>query len=210
MAHMEPYIVQQGDYLDKIAFEHGCTPEDIWGHKKNSTLRQIRSDGSILNPGDLLWVPASEPQEFDLKAGELNIYEIDVSETQLKLFLVSEGKRLADEPYVVIELPSDKEQKSGPDGSVLLEVPVTLESITIALPKRGYSFSVRLGHLDPIGEFSGIIRRLENLGYLFEGSLASESEVSEAIGAFQLAAGLPVTGELSAATRDALVKAHGS
>ena len=66
--------------------------------------------------------------------------------------------------------------------------------------------------MDPETEMSGVKKRLQNLGYLRPDP---DPEVDEgdllrgAISAFQEASGLPKTGELDAATREAITGKHG-
>lgn len=70
---------------------------------------------------------------------------------------------------------------------------------------------LQLGHLNPVSELSGVNHRLANLG-LGCGDLTDEPtpELAAALRMFQEKHGLPITGELDAATRDRLVEAHGS
>ncbi|MBI4950473.1 MAG: LysM peptidoglycan-binding domain-containing protein [Myxococcales bacterium] len=55
------YTVQPGDYLVKIAAEHGTTWEAIWSHPANAELRQKRGSPDILYPGDVLAIEAAAP-----------------------------------------------------------------------------------------------------------------------------------------------------
>jgi hypothetical protein len=70
---------------------------------------------------------------------------------------------------------------------------------------------LRLGYLNPVSELSGIKQRLANLG-LGCGDLSDEPtpEMAAALSIFQEKAGLPVTGEVDAATRNKLANLHGS
>lgn len=48
------YTVRSGDYLIKIAAEHGTTWQAIWNHPANSALRGRRAGPKELYPGDVL------------------------------------------------------------------------------------------------------------------------------------------------------------
>lgn len=50
---MTPYIVQQGDYLAKLAFVHGFEPDEVWNDPKNADLKKLRPDPNVLAPGDV-------------------------------------------------------------------------------------------------------------------------------------------------------------
>ena len=51
------YVVKYGDYLTKIASEHGTTWQAIWNHPANAELRAKRGSPDILYPGDVLQIP---------------------------------------------------------------------------------------------------------------------------------------------------------
>ncbi|MEZ4446256.1 MAG: LysM peptidoglycan-binding domain-containing protein [Polyangiaceae bacterium] len=51
------HVVKTGDYLVKIAFEHGTTVAAIWQHPDNAALRAQRGSPDILYPGDVLFIP---------------------------------------------------------------------------------------------------------------------------------------------------------
>ena len=72
-------------------------------------------------------------------------------------------------------------------------------------------YSLRLGQMDPISQLSGVQRRLVNLGFdcgRIDGQMTPAT--AAAIRAFQRRAGLPETGKLDQATRDNLLREHGS
>ena len=55
------YVVRQGDYLSKIAKDHGFSDyRVIWDHPNNSALKSKRKTPNVLFPGDSLFIPDSE------------------------------------------------------------------------------------------------------------------------------------------------------
>jgi hypothetical protein len=52
------YVVQPGDWLAKIAREHGTTVLAIWNHPENAGHRDRRASPDILYPGDVLRIDA--------------------------------------------------------------------------------------------------------------------------------------------------------
>jgi hypothetical protein len=71
-------------------------------------------------------------------------------------------------------------------------------------------YNFPFGSMDPIEEFSGIRRRLNNLGFFCGRGDASSKEFKGALSLFQENFGLPITGKLDDATRDKLKEVHGS
>ncbi|NUO48970.1 MAG: LysM peptidoglycan-binding domain-containing protein, partial [Polyangiaceae bacterium] len=57
------YIVEYGDWLAKVAEEHGTTVSAIWNHPENAEHRAKRGSPDVLYPGDVLRIPvvASAP-----------------------------------------------------------------------------------------------------------------------------------------------------
>ncbi len=68
-----------------------------------------------------------------------------------------------------------------------------------------------LGRLDPVSSLRGLKARLHNLG-LYPGSLDDEFDprLFDALRAFQLSEGLPVTGQPDPQTCERVTRAHGA
>ncbi len=58
---MTTYVAKYGDWLAKIAEEHGTTVAAIWNHPENAEHRQKRGSPDVLYPGDVLRIDAAEP-----------------------------------------------------------------------------------------------------------------------------------------------------
>ena len=54
------YVVKAGDWLAKIAEEHGSTVSVIWNHPGNGAHRAKRGSPDVLYPGDVLVIPVAE------------------------------------------------------------------------------------------------------------------------------------------------------
>lgn len=57
---MKRYVAEYGDYLAKIAADHGSTVGAIWNHPANAQHRAKRSGPHSLYPGDVLMIPVPE------------------------------------------------------------------------------------------------------------------------------------------------------
>lgn len=94
-------------------------------------------------------------------------------------------------------------------GRIETAIPAGSTEATLLLPERGEQYELRLGHLEPAGQWRGAAQRLHNLG-LYDGALLGpEEHVSGALRHFQALRGLEATGALDEPTIAALREAHG-
>lgn len=211
------YVVKQGDYLAKIAFEQGVELRDIWNHTKNAALRASRGSPNLLHPGDVLFIPHAPDGLFDLRKGEVNRFVTMIPDVDLNVRFVHLDEVLANTPCEVHGLPGHAdlplEATTDAEGGLQLKVSPLLDSLTVRFPSRELDFPLRIGHLDPTEEISGINGRLANLGFVSwtyaHSRAGAEEVVPDAIRAFQRAHGIPPTGELDDQTREAIIRAHG-
>ncbi len=100
------------------------------------------------------------------------------------------------------------------DGYIDCEIPARAHSGQLVLAPGTpdeTEVALNLGHLDPVTEITGVKQRLRNLCFDC-GDLTPEEndDLATALRAFQAKRGLSVTGKIDQATRDDLVKQHGS
>jgi hypothetical protein len=163
---VEPYVVRQGDYLARLAYQFGFDADAVWADAKNAQLRQDRSDHNILSPTDLLYIPdqGGTPATQSLTTGTTNAFVSNPPTTTVTIRFVDAP--FASQAYSVPELPELTGLTTGQDGTATFSIPVTLDTFTIAFTGSGTSFSFDVGCLDPINTLSGIFQRLQNLGYI--------------------------------------------
>lgn len=205
----KPYVIQQGDYLDKLATQLRFDAKAVWNDGANAELRAKRKPDQ-LHPGDVLHIPDTPPRGIPLDCGTLNQYEARVPRVPLHLEFETDGKPNANEACVVEGLGDPLELKTGGDGRLSLSVPVTVRELTVRFVERNVAYPVRIGDMDPIDEPSGVTKRLVHLGYLVDEPDSDPDVVADAVRRFQRRQGLPETGAMDDATKGALVKAHGS
>ena len=121
----------------------------------------------ILCPTDILYIPDQvdkQPETHTLITGQTNTFVSDPPKVTVTIQFKDSAR--ASQPFTIAELPELAVQTTGADGTVSIVVPVTLASLTLAFTNDGETFVCGIGHLDPVHTFSGVVQRLQNLGYL--------------------------------------------
>ncbi len=214
---MKPYVIRQGDYLTRIAHRLGFHPSEVWNDPKNAELRALRSDPDTLKSGDILFVPDEPKKRNKYQKESENSYVATVPKLPVALTLDHLGEPVADEKFVVRGLDEALEGVTSSDGRVEFEVDVNVKEVVVELVDKGRSYRMLLGNLDPVDEPSGARQRLMQLG-LYSATLEGEDQyvthnerqLAAALAAFQRERGLESTGDLDAATVDALRDAYGA
>lgn len=213
---MRPYVVRQGDYLTKLAFVHGFDVDEVWGDPKNDEIRGLRKDHHILAPGDVVYLPVKEKEGLPIQKGVVNRYVAKVPRVDISLvFKDDDGKLIAGEDFEILGSAARDGRRSTEqtkdDGSVCISVPVTTREVSVLFPRRGITYVVRVGDMDPHEEMTGVMRRLENLGfYRLDPELGIDhgTALRAAIRAFQRSKGLEPTGELDDTLKKAIADDH--
>ena len=205
-----PYVVQQGDHLDKVAFLAGAEASAIWSHEKNRDLAAKRKNRNTLYPGDVLFVPAEPAPALDLEAGTSNRFTAKVPKVPIHVKLQSKRRALGNKKFEVWGAGGKKpiEGTTSAEGDVTFEVPVGVREVELRVEELGLALHLSIGDLDPIEETSGVTQRLRNLAYLPASGAVSPEMLSEALAAFQRKNHLAVNGELDAETYRALEEKH--
>ena len=204
-----PYVVCQGDHLRTIAMRFGLEPAKLWDDPKNARLKDLRGDGDVLHPGDLLYVPTKKPTGQPLRARTKNRYRAKIPTMPVALTLSDADGPLADQPYEVrgLRLREGEPPPTGTtdgDGRVSLELPVDTRLVEFYLPKRHIIVRVKVGDMDPIDEETGVVKRLMNVGVFSKGTHPARADIAAGLCAYQQRRGLRVTGRLDQRTRDEL------
>jgi N-acetylmuramoyl-L-alanine amidase len=208
---MRPYVIRQGDHLARLAHRWGFDPEAVWSHPTNAALRARRDNPAILAPGDILHVPSEPPRGERVRPGAEHHFRGDPPRTTVHLRLKRpDGAPLANEAYRVLGAGEPIHGTTDGDGALRFELPLDLETVELHLGSARRPFLVRVGHMDPVAETSGIRKRLRHLGFLTTSIDVDAAALANAVRSFQAWRGIEPTGEIDDATRAALVDAHGS
>jgi Putative peptidoglycan binding domain len=213
MASMVPYVIRQGDHLSKLAARMGFDADTVWSAPKNANLRKLRPDPHVLCVGDILFVPEPKARAWlPVQVGSANQFTASVPTVKVSLTLAQNGKAIANARCIVHGLLPPNELTSDGDGTLSFDAPAQLDYVTLEFPALSLVRRMHIGHLDPVEEPTGVLQRLRNMGYVspVAQTLGGDRGMALALKAFQQAQGLPATGQLDDATRDALADTHGS
>jgi len=203
------YVVAQGESIPSIAKDRGFFWRTLWNHPENAALRQKRNDPNILYAGDVVFLPdlrvkqepgATEARHRFARKGEPVPF-------RLRLLFMDEPR--ANEDYV-LEIDGRLIQgTTDADGRLEVRVPGNVDGGKLILKGGQEVYPVRIGHLDPIDEVSGVQQRLNNLGFAC-GSVDGQAgePMQAALREFQAKYELEVTGEADKATRRKLQELH--
>jgi hypothetical protein len=210
----ESYQVKQGDCIASIADEKGFFPGTIWDHPNNLELKNRRKNENALMPGDTVYIPDKRLKELSEPTNSVYKYRLKNTPAQLRLQLTEDDKPKANLPFVLIvdgQQVSKPGERTDSRGFVTAAIPPKAKSATLELVdgENTIEYELKLGHLNPASEISGVKHRLSNLGF-YEGPLDEnfDEEFKESLRDYQEHFGLTVSGELDQKTRDQLKQKH--
>lgn len=211
---MKRVVVVQGQCFSSIAFEHGFFWRSLWELGDNAGLKATRASPFVLKPGDVVCVPELRQKSASCAVDARHRFRRKGIPETLNLRFVEGDAPRANIPYRLTLDGVTFEGRTDADGWLRHAVSPTLKVGTLVFDTREgganetYDLSPRA--LDPVDDVSGQQARLKHLNYYagaVDGSRSDETIV--ALRDFQRDHDLPDTGEADAATRDALVAAHG-
>lgn len=208
------HVVRSGECTSSIARESGHFWETIWSDGANTTLREARKDPNVLLPGDRIAVPPIRPKS-ETGATQMRHRFVRRGEPAfLRLTLMEDDQPRANEPFVLMLDNGDEFRgTTDPAGKLVAPIPGNARSGRLLVGPEGQQeeFPVKLGHVDPISELSGVQCRLNNLGFgcgPADGQFGPATH--SALARFQEANEMNGTGELDEQTRAKLLEVHGS
>ena len=208
------YTCRQGDCISSIAARFGLPGKLIWEHPDNAELKQLRGDPNVLLPGDKVFVPEPGQRPVSAQTGGSHSFTFTAPRTRLKVRLQAGGAPRKNKAYtLVLDDGTTLTGTTDADGLLDAQIPARAREATVRIEVPGLgteSLVLRLGHLDPVTEVSGVQQRLCNLGFHCEASGVLDEDTRAALALFQEAQGLEPTGKLDDGARDAIRKACGS
>lgn len=203
------HVVKRGECLSSIAHTHGFFWETLWEHTDNGALREKRGDPNCLAPGDVVFIPDQRIVTRPAATDQRHVFRLRTTPVRFRLRIVVDDEPLAGVPYVLcIDEEKQLEGATDADGWVDELVAAGARRGVLAIGAREVPIAFR--HLAPLETPEGPHHRLTNLGYLPTLGPVTPRVLRDAIERFQADHDLAKSGELDAATLDALHAQHRS
>ncbi|MCI0406335.1 MAG: peptidoglycan-binding protein [candidate division Zixibacteria bacterium] len=210
--------VKQGECLASIAKKYGFSDwKKIYDHPENKDFKQKRPNSNIILPGDKLFIPEKELKEESVQTQTRHRFQFKNQKAAVKIVLKDEeGQAISWKKYKLAVEDIEFEGVTGSDGLIEHRVPADAENGKLTLwpkddsPEESFTWLLKLGHLDPLKEISGVQARLHNLGFNpgpVDG--ISGPRTQAAVRAFQEKFGLTVDGIAGPETQAKLRNVHG-
>ena len=166
---MRQYSVQQGDCMESIAAQFGFTWETLWNHPSNQDLRTTRGCPNVLLPGDIVSIPDLTLRIENCCTHKCHNFILNSRQpSKLVIVLKDFDQPRANETYI-LTVKGGKTVKGTTDANGRLEetIPPGAQSgkLLVGPPEAQEEYILKLGHIDPIDQPTGVEGRLRNLGY---------------------------------------------
>jgi len=216
---MGSYVtIEPGDHLAALADEAGFADwHTVWDAPENAELRDRRKEPGLLLAGDRVFVPDKQAGEgVKVKSGTTAKFRVKVSLARLRVVVCGfDGKPFAGAACTVTLDGAQVQVTTGADGVIELALPPGAREAT--LETNGASWTLKIGHLDPVEADAGLWARLRNLGYLIDDDSADTEPdgapdpelLAFALELFQRDHGLPIDGSDAASVIAKLKDAYG-
>lgn len=161
------HIVEQGESVESIAFQHGHFWQTLWNHPENADLKTLRKDPNVLFPGDRIYVPELRQGSVEVKTGATYRFRRKGVPSKLHLILRMNDRVLANTPYAIEIDGKVLQGESNDKGEVIQPIAPNAKGgrIRVGVGFASVIYDLDLRALDPIDTVSGVQARLRNLGY---------------------------------------------
>jgi hypothetical protein len=208
------YVVNQGECISSIAYEHGHLVETILNDPANQALKEARKNYHVILPGDCLTIAPVRVKEVSAETDKNHKFQLQAPAEIFQVRLLDlDDKPRANLKYTLIIDQQTFSGRTDGQGQLKHAIPPNARHgrLTLISGKNREEIELRLGDLDPTNAVSGAQARLSNLGYdcgPVDGILGPQTE--QAIKRFQKHNKLQQTGELDDASMQELETMHGS
>jgi hypothetical protein len=172
------HVVRQGECLSSIAADYGFVDwRTVYEHPDNADFRALRPNPNLIYPGDRIVIPDRREKEESGDTEQRHRFVRRGARHRLKVRVQDlEGEPIAGAPYRLLVDGKRYEGNTAGDGMVeqvispqarygeLTVWPTAAPSDTDPGPAC-LTWTLALGHLDPVEELTGVQARLNNLGF---------------------------------------------
>jgi len=212
------HTVQQGECLASIAKQYGFADyKKIYDCPENAELRKERPNPNLLLPGDSIFIPDMETKDYSRATEKKHSFKLHRQPTVVRIVIADDnGKPYSGNKYQLVIGYKTYEGTTGSDGLIEQKVDADEEEGELTVWWKGESqiltctWTLKIGHLDPVNEPTGIQARLNNLGFdcgEVDGLIGPVTEA--AVRAFQELHKLVVDGIPGPKTQAKLKEVHG-
>lgn len=210
-------IAGANDCIYSISARFGYPWATLWDHPENKHLREQGRSPHCLQKGDSVFIPPITPKFVTVSTGKAHKFTLSLPPVELRLLLHDEyekpRKNLRYELTVENKLYQGQTDEAG---KIFVMIPAHATQATLRLFEQRDEkmvivdkIDLNIGALDPAISTTGVQGRLQNLGIpcgRIDGKYGSATR--EGVANFQRSQALPVDGESTYATQQALIKCH--
>lgn len=205
--------VAQGECAVMLAHHYGHLPETVW--KANSALSAKPGRSmTVLMPGDQLVIPPRQGASIEVAVKQRYLILHQLARTAFSVRLLdSEGSPFRQCQYLIrffavgaVLANRLGQTDSGGFLHERIQPDVTQIEVDLNTAEGDQTYRFDVGGLDPVDETSGVVERLNNLGYPC--SPGNEQSIACAVGTFQWFEQIPITGKVDDDLRGRLGIAH--
>ncbi len=144
------YKVQPGDYLSKIATQHGVADwRVIYDHPNNASFRQLRPNPNLISPGDQLFIPDRGTKSLPAQTGSPARFRAHRARNTLQVKLLDHaGNPLANQACKLEYDGTSRPVTTDGSGVLRETVPPALSEALLIV--NGVSMTLAIGHLNPM------------------------------------------------------------
>jgi hypothetical protein len=208
---MPYHTVKPGDTLIGLAAKHGLKDWTVIANApENAELKKVRPDPGMLKAGDKVFIPNREMRHEPSATDAKHTFKVSKPKAWLRVVVHdADGAPIASKPFQ-LTVAGTVVKKGDLPADGLLEVPVPVDAVegrlTVWLTEsQTETWDLRIGHMEPLDELSGVQARLNNLGFdCGDPTGVMNDKTAAAIRAFQQRVGLEVTGTVDDALKKKL------
>jgi len=162
-----------------LALELGFFWRDIWEHGENAALKEKRKDPNVLFAEDEIFIPEKVKKQVSKSAEAEHTFKRKGEPSKFKMRLLALDKPRANEDYVFKVGGKLIRGKTDGDGKFEHFIPGNAKIAQLILREGKEIMNLTLGGLDPLDLATGVIQRLNNLGYKTGGIRAKKGELTK-------------------------------
>lgn len=157
--------VGDGESTSSLALKNGFFWRTIWEHGENAELRSKRKDPNVLSADDDIFIPELQIKKVSKGTESEHVFKRKGEPSKIKMQLLELGNPRANEDYILEVAGELKRGKTDAEGKIEHFIPGDARTAKLIFKDGKEVHGLRLGSLDPTDLGSGVLQRLNNLGF---------------------------------------------